>query len=1238
MKQRTLRVQGLEPRALLAVDVFLDILSGELRITGTPGDDMVSVSADLLSVDVTESPNGDPDTLSFPRSAVRSITFRGGDGDDEFTNKVSLPSSIFGQGGDDALTGGPTMDLLQGGEGDDQLRGGAGVDRLVGGAGIDELFGDDGDDRLEGEEGEDLLHGGRGADFLQGGFGVDQLFGDEDDDNLFGGEDRDYLYGGLGNDILRGGDTRDVLRGNEGNDQLFGDGGSDSLRGDEGNDTLIGDVGNDQLSGGLGDDILDGGSGDDTLNGDENDDLLIGREGDDLLYGGVGHDDLRGDDGNNRLWGDDGNDALTGGPLNDELRGGAGNDILRGSSGSDRLWGDSGFDILRGDDGNDVIDGGRERDEIYGGAGNDQLLGDEGDDWLIGDEGNDLISGGDGSDNAWGGPGADELYGGDDDDALNGEESADVLRGEAGNDELLGGGGGDNINGGDGNDQVNGGDGDDEVFGGQGNDVVRGGWGMDHVRGLDGDDELYGDQDADIVVGGDGDDLLFGGAAADLLIGGQGADNLWGSDGGDLLVGGVTIYDDTAASLRAILRAWSGPLEFQETTEVLLLGAASPSLRPFETVLDDDEADWLEGDDDRDWFFWFSADTMADRRNDESVTGGDVSSTALFKRMHLDLLARLPTIGEQQLIDARIDLGLTRGDIALGILRGDEYRANEIRYVYRQTFGREIEPEELILKLASWGSLGSREGVWANLLGSAEFFAAHGNDDARAVQAMFNVVLRRTASDAELNVWLELLADGTRSDVAYDLLVSDEAQATRLNQWFREYLHRAPDDAELDFWARRLDAGMTSIQVQSLLLSGAEYVNQPYFAATDFGATPNDATDDSLAIQAALDIAGLSGNSVIYLAEGVYIAENLRLHDSHLKLIGPGTLKLKDRSTAVGVLTVEGNDNLVSYLRIDGNAAGRPTGRAEGLRVIGNFNRIYRVEAFDTWFDMQAEPVGTNFMIGGANNTLIETRAYNAGHSSYRQVGVANLYRDIVGINARVKGFNGMGEGSSFTVDGGYFETNATQHPLGVNSFQVDPGPGKFVERVVLRNVIAKGPENSGPITTNVAKFALVKEIVIENSSFTHRAEHIYSLRFAEGIDTVLLRNVFMSRAMYMEQDLHDGSGLQDPVNELIMDRVTIGDGVHRPPFSMEETEIGRLIVKNSRFIGYVVAAIDWETPEAEYSRIEVTDTLFRGWNANRVTYDILPDDGGALSTPAKRYWSNIRRRNGAGGGALMMP
>ena len=59
-----------------------------------------------------------------------------------------------------------------------------------------ELWGDEGNDTLTGGSVADLLHGGAGNDTIQGGTGPDQIFGDDGDDTLQGGDDNDAIDGG----------------------------------------------------------------------------------------------------------------------------------------------------------------------------------------------------------------------------------------------------------------------------------------------------------------------------------------------------------------------------------------------------------------------------------------------------------------------------------------------------------------------------------------------------------------------------------------------------------------------------------------------------------------------------------------------------------------------------------------------------------------------------------------------------------------------------------------------------------------------------------------------------------------------------------------------------------------------------------------------------------------------------------------------------------------------------------
>lgn len=399
-------VQATSNGAILTID------GEELQIITENGDplDLYSVSMQNLfnlgHIEVLQIED-DPPGLDITRQGSSGAdVLDGGDGDDQ----------LFGNGGNDELSGMAGADVLYGGNGFDTVYGGAADDSLTGDEGADVLYGGDGADRMAGGTWSDSLYGGDGDDWLSGGDAHDLLLGEDGDDDLFGGSGRDIMYGGAGNDRFDGGLWSDSLFGEDGEDSLFGSWGDDTLYGGDGddilngggtNDSLYGDAGNDVLIGDVGRDTLWGGAGDDTLNADSWTDFLYGGDGDDTLDGGDGHDTLFGGAGDDhliggenrdRLLGEDGNDALYGGTWSDLIFGGAGDDLIFGGISDDGLSGGDGDDVMYGGDGRDNVLGGKGNDVLFGGTWADTLVGGDGDDTFDGGAGGDVLTGGDGAD------------------------------------------------------------------------------------------------------------------------------------------------------------------------------------------------------------------------------------------------------------------------------------------------------------------------------------------------------------------------------------------------------------------------------------------------------------------------------------------------------------------------------------------------------------------------------------------------------------------------------------------------------------------------------------------------------------------------------------------------------------------------------------------------------------------------------------------------------------------------
>ncbi|MEQ1592734.1 MAG: calcium-binding protein [Thiobacillaceae bacterium] len=502
---------------------------------------------------------------------------------------------LYGEAGDDILTGGVAGSEIVGGLGNDLI--------MVSAGNFNYLWGDDAYNTTTG--GNDTIIGGAGIDYAWGGFGNDTLSGNDGNDFLIGQLGADLIYGGAGNDTLNGGTEIDTLVGGTGDDsygvdnvadivtELAGEG-TDTLRtsvsrsldahvenlvltgttaingtGNELNNVLTGNSAANALDGGLGADTLSGGLGNDTYVIDNAGDVVtetstlateidtvqssitytlganvenLTLTGEALYIDGTGNElanVLRGNEGYNILSGLDGNDTLYAGD-GDEAYGGAGNDTLVAEALSD-------FVYLYGEAGDDILTGGVAGSEIVGGLGNDLIMVSAGNfNYLWGDDayntttgGNDTIIGGAGIDYAWGGFGNDTLSGNDGNDFLIGQLGADLIYGGAGNDTLNGGTEIDTLVGGTGDDSY----GVDNVadivteLAGEGTDTLR----TSVSRTLDANVEnlvLNGTT----AINGTGNELantLTGNSGNNVLDGGAGDDRLDGLGGADTLKGGT---------------------------------------------------------------------------------------------------------------------------------------------------------------------------------------------------------------------------------------------------------------------------------------------------------------------------------------------------------------------------------------------------------------------------------------------------------------------------------------------------------------------------------------------------------------------------------------------------------------------------------------------------------------------------------------------------------------------------
>ncbi|MCA8883405.1 MAG: hypothetical protein KDA50_06620 [Rhodobacteraceae bacterium] len=500
--------------------------AGADSLSGGDGDDHLYIDGAWDSVDG----GAGTDRVLFETSAGLSLDLslwtgveevEGAAGDDTMDGSgVSTGLSLFGDDGDDILTGGSAKDRLEGGDDDDVLNGGANNDVLLGGSGNDILIGGDGRDTIHGQSGIDTvsfetasrriwvdLEAGRaalgaGSDTLTG---IENATGSDFDDLMFGSSGANTMRGGSGNDDIRGQDGDDILFGGSGNDFLMGGTGANTLHGQSGIDTVSYEGTNRRVIINLDRGTSYLGAGEDTLVSIEN---LIGTSFNDVLIGSSISNTLRGGDGD------------------DDLRGGDGDDLLIGGAGSNRLQGQGGMDTVSYADaatrvvinlalGTNLL-GARldtlsEIESLIGSNFDDVLVGSNGSNTLRGGRGNDILRGGDGDDFLVGGDGQNQLHGQAGNDTVSYEDVVGrrvVINLELGTSYLA-----------------------------AGQDTLTN---IENLIGTDLSDILVGSAVANTLRGGNGDDELHGGGGDDTLLGGLGADRIFGGRGNDDLRGGGT--------------------------------------------------------------------------------------------------------------------------------------------------------------------------------------------------------------------------------------------------------------------------------------------------------------------------------------------------------------------------------------------------------------------------------------------------------------------------------------------------------------------------------------------------------------------------------------------------------------------------------------------------------------------------------------------------------------------------
>jgi hypothetical protein len=163
--------------------------------------------------------------------------------------------------------------------------------------------------------------------------------------------------------------------------------------------------------------------------------------------------------------------------------------------------------------------------------------------------------------------------------------------------------------------------------------------------------------------------------------------------------------------------------------------------------------------------------------------------------------------------------------MAGSLTHSSEYYSGIVTAAYQRYLGRTPDSAGLASWVAQMQKGLTDEHLEAAFIGSNEFIKNHGGLGSGWITAMYQSLLGRTPSQAEINQWLQALANGvSTTSIAYQFAASAERESQRVTADYQQYLGRAPTAAEVAGWVNRFESGTaTNEDVVAGFVGSVEY-------------------------------------------------------------------------------------------------------------------------------------------------------------------------------------------------------------------------------------------------------------------------------------------------------------------------------------------------------------------------------------------------------------------------------
>jgi hypothetical protein len=206
------------------------------------------------------------------------------------------------------------------------------------------------------------------------------------------------------------------------------------------------------------------------------------------------------------------------------------------------------------------------------------------------------------------------------------------------------------------------------------------------------------------------------------------------------------------------------------------------------------------------------------------VTTNPLTGNAAYvETLYLDFLHRTgdlnPSHNDAAGWVTDLSLGTPTAVVASAIARSAEGSAALVNGLYHRYLGRDADAAGLAGFVSFLQNGGSLENVSQAILASSEY-QSHFQTDPDFVQSLFQNLMHRTASPAEVSTWVAALPQLGRAGVAQQFLLSQEFRDWEVGDDFAQLLHRAPSTAELNAW---VGSGIDLLTIDTLFAGSPEF-------------------------------------------------------------------------------------------------------------------------------------------------------------------------------------------------------------------------------------------------------------------------------------------------------------------------------------------------------------------------------------------------------------------------------